>query len=107
MVAIETRYLGTTNYRPSRIVASTRNGQRVVINYNSADNDEMAHSLAAVALVKKFWPESLAKGDPYNSLIYAHTKAGMVFVPSAAPSKHNNININDDKYSIDTVHNPN
>ena len=37
MVAIETRFLGQTETKPSRIVASTCNGQRLVVSKDAVD----------------------------------------------------------------------
>lgn len=77
-IAIETKYIGPTNTRPSRIVATTANGQRVVMTYNTAcdssgnKDTEAAHRYVAEILqAKAGWPGKLIAGG---------TKAGYVFV---------------------------
>jgi hypothetical protein len=56
MQAIETKYIGATNYRGSRIKASCERGS-ITISYDSALNSEEAHIAAADALVAKFVKE--------------------------------------------------
>ncbi len=53
MQAIETKYIGPTNYRGSRIKASCERGS-ITISYESVLNSEDAHIAAADALVAKF-----------------------------------------------------
>ena len=78
MVAIETRYLGPTNHLPSRIVAETCNGQRIIKSFSSCEdaatdgNTESAHRVAAQFLADKMeWSGKLYCGG---------TKRGYVFV---------------------------
>jgi hypothetical protein len=75
MIAIETRLLPSTNYKPSRLVATTANGQRLVMSAHHdtlTESDERNHRRAAEALRDKMgW-----KGE----LIAGGTKAGYAFV---------------------------
>lgn len=79
MQAIETRYIGPTNHKPSRIIATVASGARLVMAYSSAcdlanntGGDEAAHRRVAEALRAKLdWPGELIAGG---------TKAGYVFV---------------------------
>ena len=72
MKAIETRYLGPTDHRGSRIVASDSDGNRVTIGYKSELDSDQNHKAAAVALCDKMgWKGDLAGG---------WVKRGMVWV---------------------------
>ena len=81
MIAIETHYIPASNTRPTRICASTSNGQRLVMSSSEAetnavylglpDNSESAQRVAAQALADKMHWGPL--GD------CGGTKAGMVF----------------------------
>jgi len=71
MKAIFTRYIGPTEYKGSRVVASDHDGNRVVIPYR--DHDKDPHHVAAVALCRKMgWFGRLAVGGD--------AKAGNVYV---------------------------
>lgn len=83
MKAIETRYIGPSNVRGSRIIASDGDGNRVTVSYDSALNSDDNHAAAAKALlVKMGW---------CGELISGHTKHGMcwVFVDFYAPRVSN------------------
>ncbi len=56
MQAIETKYIGPTNYRGSRIKATCERGS-ISISYDDALNSDEAHIAAADALVTKFVKE--------------------------------------------------
>ncbi len=56
MQAIETKYIGPTNYRGSRIKATCERGS-ISISYDNALNSDDAHIAAADALVAKFVKE--------------------------------------------------
>ena len=72
MIAIETRYLPPTDYRPSRIVATTCNGQRLVQSYGHENSTEAEHRSVAEALRDKAgWKGRMVGGT---------TKAGYCFV---------------------------
>ena len=60
MQAIETKYIGPTNYRGSRIKASCERGS-IIVSYDDALNSEDAHIAAADALVAKFVKEDEAR----------------------------------------------
>jgi hypothetical protein len=72
MKAIETRYVGPTNFRGSRVIASDGDGNKTTIPYPYELSGEAVHRKAAEALRDKMeW-----KGD----LISGWTKRGYVFV---------------------------
>lgn len=68
MKAISTKFVGPTNTRGARIVASDSDGNKVTIGYHSLDgNDEMKHRAAAEALRDKMgWSGALAGGFTKN-----------------------------------------
>ena len=56
--AIETRYVGPTNHRGSRVIATTPGGARMVSAWDYALGIEGNHRAAAEALRAKLdWPE--------------------------------------------------
>jgi hypothetical protein len=62
MIAIETHYLGPTDYRGARIVASTCNGHRLVQSYDHGS--ATPHYNAARALAdREGWTEQLIGGS--------------------------------------------
>ncbi len=71
MIAIETKYLGATNTRGSRIKASG-NGNTITIPYPHELSGAACHAKAAVALCKKM--------DWSGKLISGATDKGYVFV---------------------------
>lgn len=79
MIAIETRFIPATNYRPTRIVAETCNGHRLIMSASEASTragdtgrPEDDTRIVAQALADKMeWKGQLACGG---------TKAGYVFV---------------------------
>ncbi len=67
MKAIRTRYVGPTNTRGSRIVATDADGNKVSISYPSAYSSETAHEIAAYLLMEKMgWPNALIGGGFKN-----------------------------------------
>lgn len=67
MKAIQTRYLGPTNHRGSRITAWAEGGHRVTIPYPHELSGEAVHRAAAEALcVKLDWPTELVGGGLPN-----------------------------------------
>lgn len=72
MKAIETRYVGPTNTRGARIIASDSDGNRITIGYPHELNSEDAHRAAAEKLRESMqWKGELVSGS---------TKRGYVFV---------------------------
>ncbi len=65
MVAIETRYVGATNTKCSRIIASVpQNKLRIVRSYDHALNSDRNHANAAEALADKMgWKGQLVGGS--------------------------------------------
>ena len=53
MIAIQTKYLGPTNHKGSRVKAFTHNGHQVTLTWDSALNSEPNHRQAADALCEK------------------------------------------------------
>lgn len=78
--SIGVRYIGPTNYRPSRLVAEADGGNRVTVNYDHGLNHDERYAAAAVALVQKMgWEGDLVQGGcvgPYCAVF--------VFLPSKA-----------------------
>ena len=84
MIAIETRYLGPTNYRGSRYVATTCNGHRLVQGaLASLDSEDNQEAVATRLAVRMGW---LTDGGPVQRwrLVGGGTRRGMcwVFVPA-------------------------
>ena len=74
MIAIQTKYLGATNYRPSRIKAFTCNGPSCTISYDHALSDAKLHFKAVKELVSK----CKLKWD-ISKMNYGGVKDGYVF----------------------------
>ena len=79
MKAIKTRFLGATNYRDSRIVATAEGGERdhrITISYPHELNSEQAHQSAAKALCDKMnWHGRMVSGglrDCYVHVFVTH-----------------------------------
>lgn len=72
--SIETRYLGPTNYRGSRIVATTPSGHRLIQDWDFSLGIEANHYAAAKALQAKLDWEPIKAGGS--------TKAGFVWLTS-------------------------
>jgi hypothetical protein len=63
MKAIITRYLGPTNHRPGRIVASDGEGNRIILPYDHDANHGDRHGMVARALCNKMgWDGELIEG---------------------------------------------
>ena len=79
MIAIQTKYLGATNHKPSRIKAFTSNGHSCTISFDYDLSNEKLHFEAVKALVAK------CKLDwDISTMNYGGVKDGYVFTfPSA------------------------
>ena len=76
MKAIKTKYVGATNTKPSRIVATAEGGHRVTISYDSEGTQEQAHAKAAVALCQKLgWTGELVAGGFADCYVFCFAKA--------------------------------
>lgn len=63
MKAIQTRYLGATNFRGSRVKAYTEGGNSVTVSYDDSVSRDDAHDQAAIALCKKLgWKYPMIRG---------------------------------------------
>ena len=72
MKSIETKYVGPSNVRGTRIIATDCGDHRIIKSYDHSLSSEQNHMAAARQLCEKLnWHGSLWGG---------HTKAGMVFV---------------------------
>jgi hypothetical protein len=70
--AIETRYLGQTNYRGSRVVATTPGGLRHVHQWDYSLGIDGNHYAAAEALRAKLdWPTIVAGGATKSGYAWA------------------------------------
>jgi hypothetical protein len=77
MKAITTKYVGPTNHKPARVIASDLDGNRATVSVDSDLGDfphDNAHRAAAVALCTRMhWPGA-------DTLIEGSIKGGRVFV---------------------------
>jgi hypothetical protein len=74
MIAIQTKYLGATNHKPSRIKAFTCNGHSVTTSYDYALSNAELHFEGVKALIKKYKLDWNIKGMTYGGI-----KDGYVF----------------------------
>jgi hypothetical protein len=73
MQIIETKYIGATNHRGSRVSAKASGcGAKVVVSWDYELNAEANHKRAAHALMEKL--------DWVGKYVGGHTKTGMAFV---------------------------
>ena len=71
MKAIRTKYLGPTNTKGSRIVATDEDGNRVIISSGGADSVENNHRRAAEALCAKMnWTGKMVSGSLKNGYVF-------------------------------------
>ena len=71
MKAIITKYVGPSNTRGSRVIASDEDGNKVTVGYDSALNSEQNHINAAVLLAKKMkWRGKMAFGHLKNNMVF-------------------------------------
>lgn len=88
MQAIVTKYLGQTNYKPSRMVAKAEFG-RVVVSYDHGLTAQGNHAAAAAAYIQKMYWGSLANwrggqipGGSYVWVYDTETIADILKIPS-------------------------
>lgn len=86
MQAFETKYIGPTNYRGSRIKASCERGS-ITVSYDDSLNTEEAHRAAVEALIARFVKEDADRhgnngaSNPWaRPFISGGTKKGYVHV---------------------------
>lgn len=71
MKAIETKYIGPTNYRGARIIATDNDKNRVTISYPHELSGEDVHRKAAEALRDKMgWTGRLVGGSTRNGYCF-------------------------------------
>lgn len=69
--AIETKYLGPTNFRGSRVKATSGSGLTLTVEWNHEFNSDVNHRDAAVALCKKLgWPIDLIGGSTVKGFCF-------------------------------------
>lgn len=75
MKAIRTKYLGPTDRRGARIVASDEDGNRCIIGYPHELSGEAVHRKAADALCAKMgWTGNLTGGALRNGYVFVFTE---------------------------------
>lgn len=83
MTAIQTRYIGPTNFRGSRVVAETMDGaehiRRMYCDWEDGLNAEQNHHAAAIKLIQKLGWNRRA-GTTYGDWFAGATDRGYVFV---------------------------
>lgn len=80
MIAIETRFIKQTNFKPSRIVAETCNGQRLVMSKDRAENESHETGINCEG-AQQYVAQQLADKMKWTGrLIGGSTKRGMCFV---------------------------
>ena len=71
MIAIQTKYLGATNHRGSRIRAFTCNGHSKTINYDNGLNTDGAHFEAVKALCTDLgWSGQMVQGGTKDGSVW-------------------------------------
>lgn len=86
MIAIETKYLGPTDYRGSRIKAYTVNGQSLTISYPHELSGEACHRKAAEELREKAgWSGELVSGSTKGGYAFVFIPQGVVCVVCHRP----------------------
>lgn len=79
MKAITTRYVGPTNTKPARIIATAEGGNKVTIGFHSSDKPYQA---AALALCKKLnWTGTLVEGGIEDGYVYCFLQSDHVAIP--------------------------
>jgi hypothetical protein len=74
MKAIFTKYVGPTNYKGSRIIASDEDGNKVTISYPYELSGEAVHRKAADALCSKMgWTGNLTGGSSKRGYVFVFT----------------------------------
>jgi len=81
MIAIETRYHGATNTKPSSVTARTHDGHKIRLTWDTDVDAYDMHARAALALCHKLgWtPKGKHGGKHMHTLQGAGTRAGYVF----------------------------
>jgi hypothetical protein len=88
--SIQTKYIGPTNARGSRVSAISASGARIVIEWDDALNTDENHKAAAMALARKLnWAGTWhagstphgcvfvqSTGDPYDSFTLGKAQRG-------------------------------
>ena len=80
MIAIETRYVGPTNFRGSRIVARVMESlptRKITLSYDDALGSSENHRVAAIALIRKLgWTSA----NGYGVWVEGASERGYIFV---------------------------
>jgi hypothetical protein len=71
MKAIVTKFVGPTNTKGSKIIASDMDGNQISVPYDDSLNSDKMHDKAAIALCHKMqWGGMLASGSLKNGYVY-------------------------------------
>ena len=88
MQAIQTRYLGPTNTRGSRIKATAYAGS-ITVDYDHSLRTEEAHAVAAVALARKLgWDGYLICGGLHDSYVFVFADKDAIMNSTYAVSRN-------------------
>lgn len=88
-VAIETHYVGPSNFRGARIVASTESGQRITRSYDHALNSGENHEAAARALADKMgWGGELMGGGTKKGYCFVFVEGTRTFDKEKIAKRH-------------------
>lgn len=75
MKAIITKYLGPTNFRPSRVKATDEDYNSVTLSWDNSLNTDENHKEAASALCNKMqWKGNLVMGSLKNCYVHVFVK---------------------------------
>ncbi len=82
MKAIRTHYVGPTNTKPGRIVATAEGGHRLSISYDHEFSQEGAHAKAAIALCHKLgWSGALISGGFADCYVFCFDSSNRYPIP--------------------------
>jgi hypothetical protein len=82
--SIETKYLGPTNYKGSRIKATAAGGMSITVGYRSELNVDENHQAAAVALCEKLgWGGLMQGGSTRSGYVFVFSDCDAYVVPEA------------------------
>tara|TARA_Y100000310_G_scaffold308847_1_gene352368 strand:+ start:160 stop:546 length:387 start_codon:yes stop_codon:yes gene_type:complete len=82
MIAIETKYLGPTSTKGSRVKATTCNGHSITVSYDDGLTEAAAHLVAVVALIGKYKFNGRQGFWDLQTMRYGSTRDGYVWVMS-------------------------
>jgi hypothetical protein len=79
--SIQTRYIGPTNTRGSRVSATSASGHRIILEWDDALNTDDNHKAAAAALAHKLdWTGRWHAGATSNGCVFVLADGDMIGV---------------------------